>query len=93
MKRFFTEDERTFVLSSKEADEAFTEIWTKKESWCKLSGEGLALPLRSFSVLDDAIAPLLWHRRAGEYHAAVCGQAVLDGIIEWIDLETGMLLC
>ena len=92
MKRFFADEEREYVLGAADADEAFTEIWTKKESWCKLSGKGLALPLESFSVLDERIAPLLWHRRAGEYHAAVCGEAVREGRIEWIEVKTEELL-
>ena len=92
MKRFFAEDERHFVLSADDSDGAFTEIWAKKESWCKLSGKGLALPLPSFSVLDDEIAPLLWHRREGEYHIAVCGDAVRNGQFDRIKVETGLLL-
>ena len=88
MERFFAEEERAYVLSSETADEAFTEIWTKKESWCKLSGKGLALPLPSFSVLDAQIAPLLWHRRAGDYHLCVCGEAVPAGQIEWYEVKT-----
>ena len=92
MKRFFAEDEQSFVLSAADADEAFTEIWTMKESFCKLSGKGLTLPLPSFSVLDDEIAPLLWYRKKGEYHFAVCGEAVRDGQIDWIEVKTGLLL-
>ena len=92
MRRFFAEDEQSYVLSAADADEAFTEIWTKKESRCKLSGKGLSLPLRSFSVLDVEISPLLWHRREGEYHIAACGEAVRDGQIDWIEVKTGLLL-
>lgn len=92
MERFFAEEERKYVLSSEDADGAFTEIWTKKESWCKLSGFGLALPLSSFSVLDESIAPLMRHRRIGEYHLAVCGEAARDGEIEWTEIKTDALL-
>lgn len=91
MERFFSEDEQSFVLSAANTDDAFTEVWTKKESRCKLSGKGLALPLRSFSVMDKEIAPLLWHRREGEYHIAVCGEAVRDGQIDWIKVKSGLL--
>ena len=92
MERFFTADERAYVLSAEDADAAFTEIWAKKEGWCKLSGLGLALGLQSFSVLDESIAPLTRHRRAGEYHISVCGEAARDGEIEWIEVEEDALL-
>lgn len=92
MERFFSEDERKYILSAENTEEAFTEIWTKKESWCKLSGLGLALPLKSFSVLDESISPLMLHRRAGEYHMSVCGEAARGGEIEWIEVKTDALL-
>lgn len=38
-KRFFTESERQ--LLSKNKEEEFTKIWTKKEALAKLSGEGM----------------------------------------------------
>ena len=34
LERFFAEDEREYVLSAKGSDDACTEIWTEKESWC-----------------------------------------------------------
>ena len=92
MERFFAEDERAYVLSAQDTDDAFTEIWTEKESWIKRCGLGLALPLRSFSVLDKNIAPLLAHRGEGEYHLSVCGEAVREGAIEWIEVKEDALL-
>ena len=92
MERFFTAEELNYVLASEDADDALTEIWTKKESFCKLSGKGLALPLPSFSVLDAQISPLLEHRKIEGYHAAVCGEAVREGEIKWIEVKTDALL-
>ena len=79
-ERFFTPDEQTYILSSADVDAAFTEIWTKKESWCKYTGQGLGLSLSSFSVLDDQIAPSLWHMTEGEYHISVCTDKLPDQI-------------
>ena len=89
--RFFSEEERAFVRGSEDPDRAFTEIWAKKESFCKMDGRGLALPLGSFSVFDPHIAALLWHTTAGEYYLALCSDTVKTERPEVIEVETGVL--
>ena len=89
--RFFSEEERAFVRGSEDPDRAFTEIWTKKESFCKMDGRGLALPLGSFSVFDPHTAALLWHTTAGEYYLALCSDTVKTERPEVIEVETGVL--
>jgi 4'-phosphopantetheinyl transferase len=91
IERCLTADEQACVRGASDPDAAFTAIWTKKESRCKLDGRGLALPLGSFSVFDEAIAPLLWHAAAGEYHVAVCSDAVRTERPEWIEVKTDAL--
>lgn len=54
-KRFFTVEEAEFINKSTDRNSAFFEIWTKKESFVKAIGKGLAIPLNSFSVLADKI--------------------------------------
>jgi len=80
--RFFAEDEQRYVFSSADRDAAFTEIWTKKESWCKLTGRGLTLPFPSFSVLDETTSRCFRHARAGKFHFCV---AAYDGLPERIE--------
>ena len=92
IKRFFSEEELAFIRAAADPDNAFTEIWVKKESFCKLKGRGLSLSPASFSVFDKEIAPLLWHETAGEYHLAVCSSAVPSAQIEVIKVETDALL-
>lgn len=53
--RFFTAEEAGFINKSTDKNNAFFEIWTKKESFVKAIGKGLAIPLNSFSVLADKI--------------------------------------
>lgn len=55
-KRFFTIDECEYINSSKNANEAFFDIWVKKESFIKAVGKGLAIPLSSFSVLGNTVS-------------------------------------
>ena len=51
-KRFYSEKEYVFLLEGEETTRlaSFYDIWTKKESLIKAIGEGLSIPLQSFTV-------------------------------------------
>ena len=49
-KRFFTESEYNYISKSENSSNAFYKLWTIKESYIKLSGEGLRTPLNSFEI-------------------------------------------
>lgn len=49
--RFFTEEERRALAAGVD----FYRIWTRKESYLKLTGEGMALDMRSFSVISKQL--------------------------------------
>ena len=42
MSRFFTENERQYILSQKDKNSAFLHIWVKKEAYVKYTGEGIS---------------------------------------------------
>ena len=46
-QRFFTEEEQEFSSGSKEN---FYRMWTLKESFMKVTGKGLQLPMRDYSI-------------------------------------------
>lgn len=54
-ERFFTAQEVKFINGSNDKNEAFFEIWTKKESFVKAVGKGLSIPFGSFSALADTV--------------------------------------
>ena len=50
--RYFTESEKSYLsdLSSEEYDRAFFRLWTMKESYVKMTGEGMSLPFDSYVI-------------------------------------------
>lgn len=51
LKRVCSPEEQIYIEGSKEPERAFFEIWTLKESYCKMMGKGLAMGLRSIEIL------------------------------------------
>jgi 4'-phosphopantetheinyl transferase len=61
VERFFSINERKYIFASKEKQgQRFAEIWTKKESYVKWLGKGMAIPFESFDVLSFRKAPKLY---------------------------------
>ena len=53
-ERFFTSDEYNYLQKQPPElqNDCFYKIWTMKESYIKMIGKGLSMPLNSFSVLN-----------------------------------------
>lgn len=89
-KRFFTEDECRWLLSQnvKNRIKCFYKLWTIKESYLKMIGKGLSVPLNSFSIIfdhDDNVllkhtdnskieANIKLYDVGGDYTIAVCSK-------------------
>lgn len=71
-KRFFTENEMNFIEKSEDRDEAFFEIWTKKEAYSKMLGKGLAAGFNSFDVTDGSLDCKFQTQIMREYIFSVC---------------------
>ncbi len=71
-KRFFTSSEQNYIFSHDNPDDAFYEIWTKKEAYIKYLGTGLSTPLKSFDVMDDKTRPILHTDTAKKYMISTC---------------------
>jgi 4'-phosphopantetheinyl transferase len=73
VERFLTKNEQDFIFASKEGQgERFAEIWTKKESYVKLLGKGMAIPFESFDVLSFRKAPKLYSTLCLKYCITIC---------------------
>ena len=59
-RRFFHPAELAWLERSADPDRDFTRLWTRKESYIKMTGKGLAQPLSSFCAvpLDLGLAPV-----------------------------------
>ena len=53
VKYFFTEEEKIYLDNSQNKDLAFTEIWTRKESYMKYLGQGLNFPFDRLNTLKE----------------------------------------
>ena len=74
-RRFFAPEEQAYLAASAEPEHAFGRIWALKESYVKALGNGLTMPLASFSVAGEGRErpdAAFWYRRIGAYHFAVC---------------------
>lgn len=97
-RRFFKENEyehlETILLEDGEGDRlnlAFSELWTRKESYIKAVGEGMHLPLTDFCVLSDVVEEnevynlKTWALPEGCV-LSVCARGAIDARITWVDL-------
>ena len=86
--RRFSPAERDYIRSSADPPAAFTELWTRKESYGKATGEGLRAFRQDLDLLGPPEDVSLWHTALEDLHLSVCvlgGSAVPD-LLEKIDL-------
>ena len=67
MKRCYGDSEKRYVLTSKENDNAFSRLWTLKESYVKMTGGGIASDLKTKSF-DIESGTTLFESGAVFYH-------------------------
>lgn len=94
VRRFLTPEERRYLDTASDRDAAFTELWTRKESFIKATGKGLAAGLDSFCAAPgveelycDGRRYSFSYKRFPEFHLAVCCPAVENPIIEIEKIE------
>lgn len=77
-KHFFTEKEYRWVMDMPDSRERFIRLWTMKESYCKMKGLGLNLPLSDFEILpDEGVYPegtQMAEFVLPGYHVSVCSE-------------------
>ncbi len=75
-KRFFSEKEYQSFLESENPAETFYMIWTRKESYIKMTGQGLAQDLTSFCTIElDSNTAWFFTQVFDGYVFSVCAEA------------------
>lgn len=74
--RFFAENEIKFIEESDSPDEAFFEIWTKKEAYSKMLGKGLAAGFGSFDVTGGELGCDFYTKITNGYALSVCTEEI-----------------
>lgn len=74
--RFFSENEIKFIEESGSPDEAFFEIWTKKEAYSKMLGKGLAAGFGSFDVTGGELGCDFYTKMTNCYAFSVCTEEI-----------------
>ena len=83
-RRHFAPDERSYVGGDVRR---FYEVWTKKESYLKYTGTGLAADLRAFSVLTPEQKIRYFYRTLGtDYSLSLCTEEE-ECEIELLDVQ------
>lgn len=86
-KRFFHRNEVNYLqkFQGQERNEIFFRLWTWKESYVKMTGEGLKISLRDFEILpegkriqvrrgDETIPCYMMEYNIPDYKASVCAE-------------------
>lgn len=53
-EHYFNLAEKEYIKSAKDKDRAFFTLWTLKESYMKMTGKGMSLPLDAFELIPAA---------------------------------------
>lgn len=76
--RFFHPDERRCVAGADDPRRAFCRVWTRKEAYLKMTGEGISTDLTAFSTCSPEIASSLFTLDLSDYVLSVCSRRPLS---------------
>ena len=91
--RFYHPNERDYVRSAPDQPFAFCEIWTRKEAYLKMTGEGISTDLTAFDTTSFPLKEQLFTAALAGYCLSVCSEIPIDeGEIQISNIELKSLL-
>lgn len=91
-KKYFTNEEYEYIKKSQNSDEAFFEIWTKKEAYVKMTGEGMSCGFDTFSTLGSKIKGKFYTWQQNQYMLSVYSHNFTPGIVNIKEISETELL-
>lgn len=70
--RFYHLNERAYVNASADPCRAFSEIWTRKEAYLKMTGEGISADLTAFDTTVSPLKERLYTLSLEDYCFSLC---------------------
>ena len=91
--RFYHPAEREYVKQAEDRRRAFCEIWTRKEAYLKMTGEGISTDLTAFDTTCAPLSGQLYTISVDAYCLSVCSaEPIGDKKIYLSELELKELL-
>lgn len=91
--RFYHPAERAYVMAAEDLLRAFSEIWTRKEAYLKMTGEGIATDLTAFDTTASPLKEQLFTSVIDDYCLSICSEnPITDLSIDISLLELKVLL-
>jgi len=80
-ERYFSCREQEYLsqFAEEEYDRAFFRLWTMKESYVKMTGEGLGMPFEEYEVVASAVSCEETCRKSADGQHPECAQVMRDG--------------
>ena len=91
-ERFYHPNELAFVQNAEDHRRAFTRIWTRKESYLKQTGVGIATDLRAFDTTSKELSEHIQSVDLDGYVLSVCTEQPLTDEVYISALELNELL-
>ena len=80
-ERYFSCGEQEYLnqFSGEDYDRAFFRLWTMKESYVKMTGEGMGVPFEAYEVVVSVVGCEGTYRKSADSQCQECAQVIRDG--------------
>ena len=91
--RFYHPNERDYVCSADDKPRAFCRIWTRKEAYLKMTGEGIAVDLTAFDTVSPPLSDQILTYDMDAWSLSVCSaDPISSEVVDISELELKALI-